>query len=98
MKRWFQSRTIWLNLLAMLANAFTAFAAMAVTVAPQALALLPTLGLAPNVFLIWTVAGNVIITGLNLYLRKHSPAVIGNRQDVVAFDDWTERVELSEDL
>ena len=87
MKRWFKSRTMWLNILAGLGNFLTLAAGLAATVAPQALTLLPTLGLAPDRLLIWTIGINAAVNVVNLYLRQHSPATIASSGDLEAFED-----------
>ncbi len=91
MKRWFQSRTIWLNLIAMIGNFFTAAVTIAAGVAPEALLLLPTIGLEPKAFMAATISINTLINGANMWLRARSPSALGTKLEVEAANDWVER-------
>ncbi len=91
MKRWFKSRTIWLNLLVGLGNAITVIAGLLVAVTPQALSLLPSLRLEPQQLLVWTIGLNLVVNLANIALRRTSPSAIGTADDVAAFDGAVDR-------
>ena len=97
MKRWYQSRTMWLNLMSFLANVLTVIATTLVAVAPEALAMLPTLGLSQVQSVVAIIGINAVINGANMWLRRNSPAAIGTADDVDAYVDAVDRGGLMDD-
>jgi hypothetical protein len=93
MKRWYHSRTIWLNLTSGLVDLVAVLAAVIVSVAPQALSMISTIGLTPVQLMVWTLGLNVLVKLANIWLRHNSPAAILNKDEATAFHNFND-VEL----
>jgi hypothetical protein len=93
MIRWWQSKTYWVNLLAGVVNVLTMLSLMLTTIDPIAIyELLTVLGMSPTKLATVTAIVNVGVNLANLWLRNVSVRPVGNKAQVAAFTDFTDRV------
>ena len=91
MKRWFESRTIGVNVLAGVVNTLTALIMGLLSVAPQVLDVLPKLDLEPAMVAMITIGVNAFVNGANVWLRYQSPTAIGSADEIEAYTGAVDR-------
>jgi uncharacterized membrane protein YccF (DUF307 family) len=93
MIRWWQSKTYWVNMLAGLVNALTALSLMLTTIDPILIyELLTAIGMSPTKLATVTAIVNIAVNLANVWLRQISVRPVGNKAQVAAFTDFTDRV------
>jgi hypothetical protein len=93
MKSLWKSKTFWINLLTGAVNGLTALALLLTTIDPILIyELLTAIGMSPTKLATVTAVVNVAVAVANVWLRKISTAPIGNKAQLAAFTDFTDRV------